>query len=457
MYQQAQIYILNAEANEPKDLFIEKAKLQWIKGDQNTAFKILDLGTKRLLETAPSEGIAGLTVDEKKIYSKGKLMIACYNAEAVNLDFESNKKLFQEASVKGSENEKLFLLTAEYMDRHYSIYDDDDNDGDVNAQNAYLRNMLEVVKTYFKSMNNGSEYIFQSMPRFLSIWLDTTANQIFMNSHLALKISELVEEAAKHLPEYYFYTAISQLISRICHPSVSVFNVLKSIFVKILKKYPHQSLWYLIPMLKSSFPPRVRNVKQILQDKRIKDPLIINEMNLLIDKFMKMEKIVPQDCKKSLSMKTFANDMVEMLRSKKSDLMLPFQCNLQLTRAYKQNAFKFTDNFLFIHKFKDRIDVMASMQKPLKLTVICQDGNEYSILFKKNDDLRIDQRYMEFSACIKYFLHKDPESRHRQLSTRTYAVIPINEKCGLIGKFEIFKIFILLILSSWILQNGSQT
>ena len=39
---------------------------------------------------------------------------------------------------------------------------------------------------------------------------------------------------------------------------------------------------------------------------------------------------------------------------------------------------------------------------------------------------------MEFNQLINRYLVRDPESRKRNLHIRTYAVIPLNEECGLI-------------------------
>lgn len=41
-------------------------------------------------------------------------------------------------------------------------------------------------------------------------------------------------------------------------------------------------------------------------------------------------------------------------------------------------------------------------------------------------------RLMELNQLINRYLVKDPESRKRNLHIRTYAVIPLNEECGLI-------------------------
>ena len=39
---------------------------------------------------------------------------------------------------------------------------------------------------------------------------------------------------------------------------------------------------------------------------------------------------------------------------------------------------------------------------------------------------------MEFNQLISRYLVRDPESRKRNLHIRSYAVVPLNEECGLI-------------------------
>ena len=428
-YQQAQTFILNAEPYQPKTLFIAKAKLHWNKKDQNNAFKTLELGTKKIWN---EDGNQGMSQEEKEIYSKGKLMIANYNAEATNVDFETNKNLFFEAKMRGAENEKLFLKIAEYMDRFYCTEGDNQSEriGEPNK-------MRELMIYYSRSLAFGSEYVFQSMPRLLSIWLDTTGAYYNQSNSKALiaelaKLNETAEKVVNTLDIFYFYTAFSQLISRICHPSPDVFNVLKTILVKLMVNFPQQSLWFLIPMLKSSHPPRVKKGNEILNDPRVKDmQTLIKDFNWLVDKFVELASLETNDSSNAmLDSKVAALNGLQ----KKSSIILPFQCNLHLTRVGKHKSFKFADKPVFIQRVKSKIEVMKSLQRPKKMGLIGSDGKVYWVLVKYKDDLRIDQRYCEFSNVVKEFLHKDPESRHRQLTTRTYSVIPLKENAGLIGK-----------------------
>lgn len=97
---------------------------------------------------------------------------------------------------------------------------------------------------------------------------------------------------------------------------------------------------------------------------------------------------------------------------------------------------------------------MHSLQRPRKITVYGDDGGVYSFLCKPKDDLRKDARLMEFNSMIIKLLKKDGDARSRRLGAcfshtltcprsrhtrrlpysgiRTYAVVPLNEDCGLI-------------------------
>lgn len=98
---------------------------------------------------------------------------------------------------------------------------------------------------------------------------------------------------------------------------------------------------------------------------------------------------------------------------------------------------------------------MNSLQKPRKISIRGSDGKIYNALCKPKDDLRKDQRLMEFNNMINRFLKRDVEASKRRMckyrftvsdnpyavsflrliwkiDIKTYAVTPLNEECGLI-------------------------
>lgn len=96
-------------------------------------------------------------------------------------------------------------------------------------------------------------------------------------------------------------------------------------------------------------------------------------------------------------------------------------------RSYKA---AFSGNVITIASFSDDVLVLSSLQRPRKLTVRGSDGRLYGLLCKPKDDLRKDQRLMEFNAMVNRTLLGDVESSKRRLDIKTYAVTPLNEECG---------------------------
>ena len=92
----------------------------------------------------------------------------------------------------------------------------------------------------------------------------------------------------------------------------------------------------------------------------------------------------------------------------------------------------FPDAVVTIHSFEDTIEVLTSLQRPKKIVIRGSDGQLYPFLCKSQDDLRVDSRCLDFCHLFNKCLKKNSETRRRQLNIRTYAVYPINERCGLI-------------------------
>jgi serine/threonine-protein kinase ATR len=96
----------------------------------------------------------------------------------------------------------------------------------------------------------------------------------------------------------------------------------------------------------------------------------------------------------------------------------------------------FPSDAVTITSFNDDVLVLSSLQRPRKLTVRGSDGRSYGLLCKPKDDLRKDQRLMEFNAMINRALQRDIDSSKRRLYIKTYGVTPLNEECGTIEWVE---------------------
>lgn len=445
MHQQADLYILNAETFKPVNLFIEKAKLFWQKGDQSNSFKVLERGIEEL---QPANVNKQLNNSQKAAHDEARFLIATYNAESLNINTESNRQLFVKAHNAAPNSEKCLVHYAQYLEKTLAALEASVSTNVYNSKAAEDQHTIMLL--YCQSMLFGTQYIYQSMPRVLSIWLDFTANTIDAKANnvqkdhyqsICNKMNVTAREFSNSLPSFVFFTAFSQLVSRICHPSVDVWSVIKLIIVKLILAFPQQSMWMILCVLKSSYTSRVRRCNEVFNEKSLSDKSVhklITDFNSLADKMIELtNKDLP---KKPLTFsvnKIFPALPQLLARSNFSQILLPFEMYMQpvlpsINQRNDKTFNAFPNKCVYIRGIRDELTVLTSLQRPRRVTLMGSDGNDYTIMMKPKDDLRKDFRLMEFNAVVKRYLRLNSDARQRRLNIRTYAVLPLNEECGIV-------------------------
>jgi len=189
---------------------------------------------------------------------------------------------------------------------------------------------------------------------------------------------------------------------------------------------------------KSSYPIRVKRCQEIFAVAIRKKPGLdknIQDCRRLTERLLEL-------CEKDFGANTFSlsrtfKPLMRVVEDTNfSKILLPLQSavtvNLPATVSRGSNHNPFPDHQVYIKGFDDTVEVLPSLQKPKKITMIGSDGQRYVMMCKPKDDLRKDCRLMEFNGIINKFLRRDAESRKRRLLIRTYTVTPLNEECGLI-------------------------
>ena len=91
------------------------------------------------------------------------------------------------------------------------------------------------------------------------------------------------------------------------------------------------------------------------------------------------------------------------------------------------------DNLVQIHRVNPILLVISSKQRPRKVEIFGNDGKSYCYLLKGREDIRQDQRVMQFFSLVNNCLKVDLETSNRHLKIRTFPVIPLSPNSGLIG------------------------
>ncbi|KAJ7171409.1 phosphatidylinositol 3-kinase [Mycena filopes] len=88
---------------------------------------------------------------------------------------------------------------------------------------------------------------------------------------------------------------------------------------------------------------------------------------------------------------------------------------------------------IYISKFAQRLTVIASKQRPRRMTLKASDGRDYGYILKGHEDLRQDERVMQLFGLVNTLLSADTNSFKRQLHIQGFPIIPLAPNVGLFG------------------------
>ncbi|KAJ2161731.1 hypothetical protein GGF46_001235 [Coemansia sp. RSA 552] len=340
-----------------------------------------------------------------------------------------------------------------------------------------------IVRHYSRTVVYSSRFLYRALPRLLTVWLDFGASILrpaeAKNTRMVDRFrtaNRVVINLAKRLPAYDFLVVLSQLVSRLSHPNEEVLGALESIVLRVLELFPQQTLWQLMGVQRSTYAVRAERCNAILAKARAaqsNEPIASGRgsggrapgMSELIQQATKLTDLLLALCNaptpgRTASPMHMSRDFNVLARSTPLDLIVPLQRSLvpslpdtfggaehelalsgvQIqTGSSAQTASQrgmlhqpFGADLPTISAFDDIVEVMHSLQRPKKITAVGSDGRRYSFLCKPKDDLRKDARLMEFNSMINQLLSGDAQAQKRGLAIRTYAVVALNEECGLI-------------------------
>ncbi|XP_063718237.1 serine/threonine-protein kinase SMG1-like [Symsagittifera roscoffensis] len=92
-----------------------------------------------------------------------------------------------------------------------------------------------------------------------------------------------------------------------------------------------------------------------------------------------------------------------------------------------------TSDLITVQSFKDEIVIMPTKTKPKKISILGNNGVNYSYLFKGLEDLHLDERIMQFLTIVNTMFDKDNRTANNCFyRARNYAVTPLGPRSGLI-------------------------
>ncbi|KAL1743103.1 hypothetical protein HDZ31DRAFT_83646 [Schizophyllum fasciatum] len=443
-WQTAYSALLQAQQSKAPYSFVESAK--YVKATGEPLRALQDLENSMKLMGILDDNMYDLTVDQselKRIKAKAHLLRARWMNESDRYDSSTILKGYTNATDFSSHAQ--FRL-GQFHDNAYK---------DATAANPRLSRMLfHVVKAFARAMRYGSKYIYQTVPRLLTIWLDTSDNpEVLANSGSEKKKGESiiidvfrdmcfhVEEAIKKVPTYKWYTAFPQIVSRIGLQNNQAYRMLASLISRVISEYPNQALWLFASVVKSMKELRRTRGREIMvklrnnpENARSKLAELISSSELMSTNLLRVCEYEVSD--RGPSSLTMSKHFPELQKIGHANLIVPLQesmiASLPPASSDDMSHKPFPDDLPMFNGFSEDIDIMSSKAKPRKITIRGSNGHIYTFLGKPKDDLRKDARLMDLFAMINKLFKANSESRRRQLQIRTYGVVTLNEECGFI-------------------------
>lgn len=480
--------VLKAYEYHERGAKVEEARLLWVEGHQRQAIRALeaaiDSGVLEVEDPDSSvpDAVSATTNSMSEInghkqsplLGKALLLLAKWLDASGQSQTKDMTDRYQLAARRHQRWEKGHY----YLGKHYSKLLDVQKSLPREKQIAtYLSGELTklVIDNSLRSIPFGNKYWHETIPRVLTLWLQLGMDSlkaargeddaIFQKRKKSLQAcNRQLQKYFERVPPYVFYHALPQLISRITHPHPDVWHHLCNILVRIISTHPSQALWSMLAVPKATDKLRIERGKEVLlklreQKTQPKHDASHVDLKTLIVHSQRLCDGLLLACEQPIEARavhvSLSKNLAFKLNLAPSNLVVPVESTLTASAPAASNSDSirrhkaFTQDKITIQAFQDDVLVLNSLQRPRKITVRGSDGKLYGLLCKPKDDLRKDQRLMEFNGIINRALKRNTESSKRRLFIKTYAVTPLSEESGSIEWVEGIKPMRDILLSAY--------
>ncbi|CAI4211035.1 unnamed protein product [Parascedosporium putredinis] len=412
--------VLHASKLGDRSSAIENAKLLWKEGHHRKAIQVLggaiennELVTQEEMDSIPAS--RAIDCPQRLLKARGELLLAKWLDSTGAHHAAALREKYQKPPLTHTPWEKGHY----YLGKHYkkllewqkTLNPDDQSDVYVTGELARV-----LIENYFRKQSVSRELYRRRMEQ--------------LN-----KLHSSLDKWRARLPAYIFYTALPQIVARIAHPNKDAFTRLADIIVKVVEAHPRQALWSLFGVMttRQKSDRQIRG-QEILRRLKANTTKVDSTKFSLRDIIRKGEKLAEQlllachngDFQSNRTVKaSIVRDLGFNHGCTPCPLVVPTEAGLTATLPTVTDSLKtheaFSGDVVTIDSFLDEVLVLGSLAKPRRLTARGSDGKLYPLLIKPKDDLRTDQRLMEFNSMINRALKRDAESSKRQLYVRTYA------------------------------------
>lgn len=370
---------------------------------------------------------------------------------------------------------------------HYDL----SRDGDVSEDNRMVH-YAAAITSLFRSVQlcSGSVNIaLQDVLRILSIWFSNIDKD---------EISEAVHQGIEQLPNFVWLSVIPQLIARMSVNTKLSRTILAHLLIRVGTAYPHALIYPLTVAEKSPDIIRQAMAKRVLRGIEGSNELLVKEASLVSNELVRIAilscerwhaaiqaaALTPNDVSairrcvdgicKDLSnaetpdevsfrskygpalqktmkllnqgevsdawsiLKQIYAQLQKQLEERKlyMEVVSPILASIKDTCVAVPGTFDHQKPLISIHEFHSKVYVMPSKQRPRRVGLDASNGRRFLFLLKGHEDMRQDERVMQFIGLIDTIFTMENSTSSLGLSIPMYAVVPLSDNVGVVGWVE---------------------
>lgn len=352
------------------------------------------------------------------------------------------------------------------------------------TQKAQKQYAVEAIKGYIHCISSTGSGLFSEIVQLLSLFFATASDDVVRNSTIPL---------IRRLPSSLFLYVIPQLIAQLSHENDETVALVQKILSDLCLGH-YQSL--IFPLLVAQMSPDSRKnqaASEVLAQLQLQNNEILQQAKSMQRCYLLGAMTLFEWCMKWIleyfehpeNSDTIFETMVERIMTPRTSFDRLFhQINYaiipRLIKAKSEDTpretiesilrdmageiekfletlnvlsvlevcpdlAKLTNTQLWapgappdvkIQAYGDCFEVLGSKKRPRKAKIIGSDGLTYKYLLKGNEDLRLDQRVMQFFHLINILVHRDYSLSMDNVLVRVYVIVPLSPDVGLIQWVE---------------------
>lgn len=297
--------------------------------------------------------------------------------------------------------------------------------------------LVLAAKYYLMTLQTGEEHDLLVF-RLVSLWLDNMFNE---------SLTQVLSEQIKNVASYKFIVLLPQLAPHMSN-DMNVFTVqINDLMERCAKEHPHHTLPVVLALKNThkdnEFKPIEKGSQRRLEKIRPEPRVLAAEA--LISKLMNssIKPIIREMSDLSNALVALAYFNVSETQAKKRDAShaIPRNQAIMKIRNYTNTCVptltidvkpRGNYNVVGIQEYVGNFDLPGGVNAPKKVVCVGTDGIRRKQLVKGQDDLRQDAVMQQVCTVMNNMLRTSKETKKRKLHIRTYKIVPLSQRSGIL-------------------------